>query len=160
MSFKPVAPQKWAETPAANFKVKGESDEEDKLEKEVKEKVTSVNEKKFQSQVKKIKILKGVGLQCPAPSKKDTGYLSIELSKEIFYIVYRTFAGATLFQGAISKPSGKIKVMETTEKKFKVKFTVAVKASAGMKLEHCEATFFNRNDRDNFIQVYTDLIKL
>jgi hypothetical protein len=43
MSFKPVAPQKWPETPAANFKVKGESDEEDKLEVEVKEKVTSVN---------------------------------------------------------------------------------------------------------------------
>jgi len=51
VTFKPVAPQKWAETPAANYTVKGESDEEDKLEEEVKEKVTSVNEKKFQSQV-------------------------------------------------------------------------------------------------------------
>ena len=51
VTFKPVDPQKWAETPAANFTVKGESDEEDKLEEEVKEKVTSVNEKKFQSQV-------------------------------------------------------------------------------------------------------------
>jgi len=70
-------------------------------------------------------------LQCPAPSRKDTGYLSIELSKEISFIVYRTFAGTTLFQGAINKPTGKIKVVEeveTKEKKFKVKFTVAVKA--------------------------------
>ena len=49
---------------------------------------------------------------------------------------------------------------ETVEKKFKVKFTVDVKASVGMKLEHCEATFDNRNDRDNFAKVYTDLIKL
>lgn len=97
----------------------------------MKEKLITNNQKKFQSQVKKIKILKGVGLQCPAPSRKDTGYLSVELSKDISYIVYRTFAGATLFQGTINKPSGKIKVVETlesTEKKFKVKFTVAVKA--------------------------------
>ncbi len=65
-----------------------------------------------------------------------------------------------MFQGAISKPSGKIKVTDTTEKNFKVKFTVDVKASVGMKLEHCEATFYNRNNRDNFIKVYTDLIKL
>jgi len=125
----------------------------------VKEKVTNVNEKKFQSQISKIKILKGVGSQCPAPSKKNTGYLSIELSRETYYIVYRTFAGASLFSGVLNKPSGKIKLIETSEK-FKVKFTVAVKSSAGMKLEHCEATFFNRNDRENFVSVYTDLIRL
>ena len=51
VAFKPVAPTKWAETPAANFKVTNEEEEEDKLEVEVKEKVTCVNEKKFQCQI-------------------------------------------------------------------------------------------------------------
>ena len=81
--------------------------------------------------------------------------MSIELSRDIYYIVYRTFAGATMFSGVLNKPSGKIKLIEANEK-FKVKFTVAVKSSVGMKLEHCEATFFNRNDSDNFISVYTN----
>jgi hypothetical protein len=75
--------------------------------------------------VKKIKILKGVGAQCPAPCKKTDGFLSIEKTNEVNYIVFRNFTGKVLFSGIVNKQAAKIKVLED-ENKRKLKFTCVV----------------------------------
>ena len=85
-------------------------------------------------------MLKGVGQQCPAACKKECGFLAIEEAGGINYVIYRTFAGRSLFQGIYNKPGAKIKDVDG-DKIWKVKFTVAVKADKGMALEHVEVQF-------------------
>ena len=55
----------------------------------------------------------------------------------------------------MSKLNGKIKILDD---KHKVKFIVAVKADSGMKSEHCEVTLYNRNDKESFFKIFSDLI--
>lgn len=62
--------------------------------------------------MKKIKILKGVGAQCPAPCKKTDGFLSIEKTNEVNFIVFRNFTGKVLFSGVFNKQAAKIRVIE------------------------------------------------
>ena len=53
--------------------------------------------------MEKLKILKGVGKQCPEPCSKDNGYLSIEDSAGVPHVVYRTFTGIVMFKGILNK---------------------------------------------------------
>jgi len=115
----------------------------------------SGNTKYFQSQIEKIKVLKGFGNLCPEPCTKGNGYLSIEEANKVLYVVFRTFTGATLFSGILSPTSAKSKVLDEDPKKFKVKFTtVVLNKERAAKVEHCEAKFLNAVDRDNFMNVY------
>jgi hypothetical protein len=72
---------------------------------------TAVGDKKFQKQVKKIKILKGLGVLCPAPCKKEDGFLSIESANGVSHIVFRNLTGKVLFSGVLNKSAAKIKVI-------------------------------------------------
>jgi hypothetical protein len=96
--------------------------------------------KKFQSQIDKLKILVGVGEANPEPCTKDDGYLSIEESGANKVLVLRTSTGAIVFQADIDKASKVVSVEDETVEKwkskdnqickktlYKVKFTVSVK---------------------------------
>lgn len=86
----------------------------------------------FQSQVEKLKILKGVGQANPEPCSKGIGYLSIEKVNGTPHVVYRTLTGQVLFSGVMNKAAAKTKVLTAEDdpkhaNKYKIKFTVAVK---------------------------------
>ena len=71
--------------------------------------------KYFQSQAIKLRICLGLGAQCPSPCTKGDGFISLELTNGLIYIVYRTFTGAVIFQGVLSKKAAKIKDLEHDE---------------------------------------------
>lgn len=82
-----------------------------------------------------------MGAQCPAPCKKEFGYLSIEEASGANHLVFRTLTGNALFTGILNKSAAKIKVVEK-ERKQRLKLTVVVMdASKKIQIEHLEATF-------------------
>ena len=116
--------------------------------------------KQFQSQVEKLKIIKGVGEANPEPCNKGMGYLSIEKINDTHHVVYRALTGQVFFQGVLNKAAAKTKVLTEADDpkhahKFKVKFTVAVKSKECKEsekaetpqpkfaVEHCQARFQN-----------------
>lgn len=115
---------------------------------------TEDSSKKFQAQIEKLKICKGVGAQCPAPCKKELGYLSIEEQRGAYFLVFRSMTGITLFSGVLNKQAAKIKVV-VKERKQRLKLTVVVTdADKKLQIEHLEVTFLQQSDRDNFEKVY------
>jgi hypothetical protein len=59
-------------------------------------------DKLYQKQVQKLKLLKGVTSVDRLPSKKDSGFLSIEKCNGTIWMVFRNFMGATLFSGKVT----------------------------------------------------------
>ena len=113
--YDPASAKDWATSGAAQFRVRGtDSDDEDKLEEEKRERPTeaSGSVKHFQCLVEKLYILKGVGTQCAQPCKKGDGYVSIEESGKTPLVVYRSLTGQTLFSGILNKSAAKIKDQE------------------------------------------------
>jgi hypothetical protein len=148
----------WNNTGAAQYKVKEDSDDDQPLvANELSAMDRSKSEdssKKFQAQIEKLKICKGVGAQCPAPCKKEIGYLSIEEASGAYHLVFRTLTGNALFNGILNKSAAKIKAVEK-EKKQRLKLTVVVlDANKKIQVEHLEVTFLRQSDRDNFEKVY------
>lgn len=82
--------------------------------------------------------------------------MSIEEVNGINHVVLRNMAGTALFYGILNKSAARIKVIEQ-EKKWKLKFTVAVTdAAKKVNVEHVEGTFLCKADRDNFENVYSE----
>jgi hypothetical protein len=135
----------WGTTGAAQYKVKEDSDDDQPL---VANELSAMdrsksenNNKKFQAQIEKLKICKGVGAQCPAPCKKELGYLSIEEANMANHLVFRSLTGVALFSGVLNKSAAKIKIV-VKEKKQRLKLTVAVYDTAkNLRIEHVEVTF-------------------
>ena len=148
----------WSTTGAAQYKVKEDSDDD---EPQVANELSAMDRskqdesgKKFQAQIEKLKVCKGVGAQCPAPCKKEFGYLSIEETSGANHLVFRTLTGMNLFTGILNKSAAKIKVVEKMQK-HRLKLTVVViDASKKIQVEHLELTFLRQSDRDNFEKVY------
>lgn len=96
---------------------KNSSNEDAKEEEDDKEKEASPtvvlgdqSQKRFQTQVESLKILKGAGLENPAPCKKQTGFLSIESANKMTYVIFRTLTGKPLYKGILSK-SAKVRLL-------------------------------------------------
>ena len=71
--------------------------------------------KKFQAQVHRLKILKGVGEQNPQPCSKQNGFLSLEMAHQMTYVSFRSLTGQTLFKGIVSAKA-KVKVLTEADK--------------------------------------------
>ena len=53
--------------------------------------------KLYQSQIEKLKIIKGIGEKNPNPCTKGIGYISIEMANGAPIVVYRTLTGVIHF---------------------------------------------------------------
>ena len=73
----------------------GENDGEDAAEES--NAIQLVDGKLYQSQIEKLKIIKGAGEMNPDPCTKGMGYLSIEKAKDVPIVVYRTLTGSIHF---------------------------------------------------------------
>ena len=109
--------------------------------------------KLFNSLALKLKILKGVGTECPKPCQKGEGRISIEEAGPATMIVYRTLTGRTLFSGIFNAKASKSKNEDKPPAKgngirYRVKFTVAVKKGSAYAIEWCLASFNSVADRD------------
>ena len=75
----------------------GESENDDEDAPEESKAIQLVDGKLYQSQIEKLKIIKGVGETNPDPCTKGMGYLSIEKAKDVPIVVYRTLTGSIHF---------------------------------------------------------------
>ncbi len=94
----------------------------------------------------------------PVPCKKDTGYLSIESTKEVNYVVFRSLTGAMLFKGIINKTTIRTKVIDKHPRDFRLKVVVVVTdADNKPQVEHLELVFLNAKDQHNFKTCFEQL---
>ena len=109
----------------------------------------------MQLQIRKIKLLKGIGYE--GPTKKQTGWLSIESDKNAHnWVVFRSYAGQTQFSAIVSK---ECKIKQTFDKpnRFRLKFQCKVRNDSKFEIEHCEACFLNSKDMLNFKEIWEAL---
>ena len=132
-------------------------EDSDVLQPDTKENVASNSqfEKIYQMQVEKLKILKGLMDPEGKPSKKEKGYLSIEKQRDgnpLTYLVFRNYAGNTLFSAVITKAA---RIKDNTEAKtgrFETKVGVGCVEFKTKKygMEHCIIRFSMESDRKAF----------
>ena len=122
--------------------------------------------KLFQTQIESLKILKGAGLDNPAPCRKLNGFLSLETANQMTYVIFRTLTGKQLFKGIVGQKA-KVKVLTEADdpkfaRQFKAKFSALVTAvkedgregTSKYAVEHCQAKFLNSDVLDNFVKVF------
>lgn len=86
------------------------------------------------------------------------GYLSIECTKEVNYVILRSLTGAMLFQGIVNKASAKVRVIDKKPKDFRLKVMVVVTDANGKpQIEHLELVFLNSKDQSNFKTCFEQL---
>lgn len=113
--------------------------------------------------MEKLKILKGIQDPERKPSKKGTGFISIEKQTitSLVHMVFRNYLGANLFSGVINSKSSQIKALSSKPGRLEVKVSVMCKDALTKEfgLEHCVIRFGKEAEREQFMKVFSECLK-